>query len=172
MPNVLRYAMNVLAVRDHSEMELRRKIAAYLQSNLECENLEREALEGESTERCAVLSEFDTQVEQAVFSCRQQGWLDDERYAQRYISSRSRKGYGRQRICSELSQRGIDKSIQRVALQSCDIDWYLQAQAVANRKFGSPLPTSWQERAKVQRYLLYRGFSHDEIQSIYMNFSD
>lgn len=162
MPNVLRYAMNVLAVRDHSEMELRRKIAAYLQSNIECE----------STERCAVLSEFDAQVDQAVISCRQQGWLNDERYAERYISSRSRKGYGTQRICAELSQRGIDKSVQRVALQSCDIDWYLQAQAVANRKFGSPLPTSWQDRAKVQRYLLYRGFSPDEIQSIYMNFSD
>ncbi|NAS63650.1 recombination regulator RecX, partial [Pseudomonas syringae pv. actinidiae] len=50
--------------------------------------------------------------------------------------------------------------------------WYLQAKAVATRKFGSPLPVNWQERAKVQRYLLYRGFSHDEIQSVYMNFSD
>ncbi|MCA6999995.1 recombination regulator RecX [Dickeya solani] len=162
MSKVLRYAMNVLAVRDHSEMELRRKIAAHLQTNRECDN----------ADECSVLSELNTQIEQVVDSCRQQGWLDDARYALRYISSRCRKGYGTQRICAELSQRGIDKSTQRMALQSCDIDWYLQAKAVATRKFGSPLPMNWPERAKVQRYLLYRGFSHDEIQSVYMNFSD
>ncbi|QDX31115.1 recombination regulator RecX [Dickeya poaceiphila] len=162
MSNILRYAMNVLAVRDHSEIELRRNIAAYLQTNLECDN----------ADECYALSELNKQIEQVVASCRQQGWLDDERYAQRYIHGRCRKGYGTQRICAELSQRGIDKSIQRMALQSCNIDWYSQARTVANRKFGSPLPITWQERAKVQRYLLYRGFSHDEIQSVYMNFSD
>ncbi|MGM3159200.1 recombination regulator RecX [Dickeya undicola] len=164
MSKVLRYAMNVLAVRDHSEMELRRKIAAYLQTNRECNH--------DNADDNPALSEFDTQIEQAVDSCRQQGWLDDARYALRYISSRCRKGYGAQRICAELNQRGIDKSTQRMALQSCEIDWYLQAKTVATRKFGSPLPISWPERAKVQRYLLYRGFSHDEIQSVYMNFSD
>ncbi|RNM09661.1 recombination regulator RecX [Dickeya undicola] len=164
MSKVLRYAMNVLAVRDHSEMELRRKIAAYLQTNCECNH--------DNADDNPALSELDTQIEQAVDSCRQQGWLDDARYALRYISSRCRKGYGAQRICAELNQRGIDKSTQRMALQSCEIDWYLQAKTVATRKFGSPLPISWPERAKVQRYLLYRGFSHDEIQSVYMNFSD
>ncbi|MEI7065090.1 recombination regulator RecX [Dickeya chrysanthemi] len=162
MPNILRYVMNVLVVRDHSEMELRRKIATYLQANPECDG----------ADACSAPSEIHTQIEQAIASCKQQGWLDDGRYAQRYISSRCRKGYGSQRICAELSQRGIDKSIQRMALQSCDIDWYSQAKTVADRKFGSPLPTNWLERAKVQRYLLYRGFSHDEIQSVYMNFSD
>ncbi|MGM3172942.1 regulatory protein RecX [Dickeya lacustris] len=158
MSDILRYAMNVLAVRDHSERELRRKITAYLHSSCACAKAENGAV--------------NEQVECALNYCRQQGWLDDERYASRYISSRSRKGYGLQRIAAELHQRGIDKLTQHQALLSCDIDWQEQIKTVANRKFGTALPTDWSSRLKVQRYLLYRGFSHDDIQSLYMNFSD
>ncbi|WP_304168887.1 recombination regulator RecX [Lonsdalea britannica] len=158
MSKILRYAMNVLAVRDHSETELRRKIAAFLYSSSE-EN---------GDDSIAV----DQEIEQAIAYCAEYGWLDDKRFAQRYISSRSRKGYGVQRIRSELSQKGVDKSTQSDALRASDVDWYQLVQQVAERKFGYPLPTEWKEKAKVQRYLLYRGFSHDEIQSLYTNFSD
>ncbi|WP_035340174.1 MULTISPECIES: regulatory protein RecX [Dickeya] len=158
MSKILRYAMNVLAVRDHSERELRRKMAVYAQSAYDSADTEPGAL--------------NEQVEHVLTHCRQQGWLDDHRYACRYITSRCRKGYGLQRIVAELNQRGIDKSTQHLAVISCDIDWQLQAKTVASRKFGTTLPTDWSSRLKVQRYLLYRGFSHDDIQSMYMNFSD
>lgn len=158
MSKILRYAMNVLAVRDHSETELRRKIAAFLYSPSE-EN---------GDDSIAV----DQEIERTIAYCAEYGWLDDQRFAQRYISSRSRKGYGAQRIRSELSQKGVDKSTQSEALRRSDVDWYQLAQQVAERKFGHPLPAEWKEKAKVQRYLLYRGFSHDEIQSLYTNFSD
>ncbi|MCG8710953.1 recombination regulator RecX [Brenneria sp. 4F2] len=162
MSKPLRYAMNVLSVRDHSEVEIRRKLAAYLQKSL------ASGYKDDETAACASAED----VESAIAYCIEHGWLDDERYARRYISSRSRKGYGAQRIKAELAQKGIDKATIAVALSECDIDWCELAQAAAEKKFGHPLPVEWKEKAKLQRYLQYRGFSHEDIRAIYANFSD
>ena len=151
MNKPLRYAMNVLSVRDYSEAEIRRKCAAYLYKS--------ESAEAED-------------VDAAIAYCKEHGWLDDARYARRYINSRSRKGYGVQRIKMELSQKGIDKTILATALNESDIDWCALAKSVVERKFGHPLSDEWKDKVKHQRYLLYRGFFHEEIQSIYTNFSD
>ena len=110
-------------------------------------------------------------IEQVIAYCYQHNWLDDKRFAHSYIGSRSRKGYGAQRIRSELMQKGVDKALVQDALAECDIDWCEQAKQVAQRKFGDALPTDWKEKAKVQRYLLYRGFFQEEIQSIYRDFA-
>lgn len=159
MAKVLSYAMNLLAGRDYSEAEIRRKMAAYLPAVPDDDEPQNVALSRQ-------------EIEQAIAYCKQHGWLDDERYARRYIAGRVRKGYGVQRIRGELRQKGIEPSTLARALQACEVDWYQLAQYVAVQKFGSPLPAEWQVKVKVQRYLLYRGFSHDEIQSVYMNFSD
>lgn len=68
-------------------------------------------------------------------------------------------------------QKGVDKEVVQTALADCDIDWCEQAKEVAQRKFGEPLPKEWKDKAKVQRYLLYRGFFQEEIQSIYRDFA-
>ncbi|WP_192459240.1 recombination regulator RecX [Musicola keenii] len=162
MTKLLRYAMNILAIRDHSEWELRRKIAAQLQNDLAIECCDEEA----------VSAHEGSYIEQVIDYCKQHAWLDDRAFASRYIRSRSRKGYGSQRICAELTQKGIDKHTQRDVLLASDIDWYQLAKTSATRKFGMPLSSDWKEKVKVQRYLLYRGFTSDEIQSVYMNFSD
>ncbi|PWC12622.1 recombination regulator RecX [Brenneria corticis] len=165
MSKPLRYAMNVLSVRDHSEVEIRRKLAAYQHKAVTAEadaDVYAEEMAARSVE----------EIESAIAYCTDHGWLDDERFARRYISGRSLKGYGMQRIRAELSQKGIDKAIIAAALAECDIDWCELAKSAAERKFGPLLPVEWKEKAKLQRYLLYRGFSHEEIQSIYANFSD
>nr|WP_113868619.1 recombination regulator RecX [Brenneria salicis]NMN92491.1 regulatory protein [Brenneria salicis ATCC 15712 = DSM 30166]RBP59364.1 regulatory protein [Brenneria salicis ATCC 15712 = DSM 30166]RLM31275.1 recombination regulator RecX [Brenneria salicis ATCC 15712 = DSM 30166] len=162
MSKSLRYAMNVLAVRDHSEVEIRRKLAAYLHKSAPDE-ADPDDIAGKVSRE---------EIESAIHYCTEHGWLDDERFTRRYISSRSRKGYGTQRIRAELSQKGIDKETITAAFNTCDIDWCELAKSAAERKFGYPLPDEWKEKVKLQRYLLYRGFFHEEIQSVYTNFSD
>ncbi|EHD20440.1 MULTISPECIES: recombination regulator RecX [Brenneria] len=161
MSKPLRYAMNVLSVRDHSEVEIRRKLAAYQHRAVTAE------ADADEMAACSV-----EEIESAIAYCTDHGWLDDERFARRYIRGRSLKGLGMQRIRAELRQKGIDKAIIAAALAECDIDWCELAKSAAERKFGPLLPVEWKEKAKLQRYLLYRGFSHEEIQSIYANFSD
>ncbi|WP_409311134.1 recombination regulator RecX [Pectobacterium sp. B1J-3] len=162
MSKPLRYAMNVLAVRDHSEFEIRRKLAAYLYQPERTDGALNDVKKNVSAE----------EIESVILYCTEHGWLDDGRFACRYIRSRSRKGYGSQRIRAELSQKGIDKETISTAFDESDIDWCELAKSIAERKFGYPLPVEWKEKVKLQRYLLYRGFFHEEIQSVYANFSD
>ncbi|CAM3584516.1 MULTISPECIES: recombination regulator RecX [Yersinia] len=109
-------------------------------------------------------------IDEVIAYCYQHNWLDDARFATSYINSRSRKGYGVQRIRSELLQKGIEKEQAQTAFEISEIDWCQLAKEVAQRKFGETLPVEWKEKAKVQRYLLYRGFFQEEIQSIYNDF--
>ncbi|QHM72203.1 regulatory protein RecX [Mixta intestinalis] len=153
-------ATRILAMRDHSEAEFRRKItqsvarAATFRPGEQAEEIPAELLE------------------QVVAWCYEHQWLDDVRFAQRFVASRSRKGYGPQRIRMELAQKGIGRDLAENALAEADIDWAARAFDVAERKFGLPLPQEWKEKAKVQRYLQAKGFFMEDIQSIFRNYSD
>ncbi|MEG0739975.1 recombination regulator RecX [Hafnia alvei] len=146
MTETLNRAMRLLAQRDHSETELRRKLAAQ------------------------DVSEED--VEQAIAYCHEHNWLDDRRFAERYLVMRSQKGYGVQRIQQELGMKGIARDLIHDAFASSDIDWSVLAKQTAHRKFGQTLPQEWKEKAKVQRFLLYRGFFQEEIYAVFSNLSD
>ncbi|OFS11535.1 recombination regulator RecX [Hafnia sp. HMSC23F03] len=146
MTETLNRAMRLLAQRDHSETELRRKLAAQ------------------------DVSEED--VEQAIAYCHEHHWLDDRRFAERYLVMRSQKGYGVQRIQQELGMKGIARDLIHDAFASSDIDWCALAKQTAHRKFGQTLPEEWKEKAKVQRFLLYRGFFQEEIYAVFSNLSD
>ncbi|WP_306587702.1 recombination regulator RecX [Hafnia paralvei] len=146
MTETLNRAMRLLAQRDHSETELRRKLAAQ------------------------DVSEED--VEQAIAYCHEHHWLDDRRFAERYLVMRSQKGYGVQRIQQELGMKGIARELIHDAFVSSDIDWCALAKQTAHRKFGQTLPQEWKEKAKVQRFLLYRGFFQEEIYAVFSNLSD
>ncbi|NDJ56635.1 regulatory protein RecX [Enterobacteriaceae bacterium 4M9] len=146
-------AMRILAMRDHGEQELRRKLAATLGDGAD----ERDATPDD--------------LERVIAQCLEHHWIDDERFAQRYLAGRSRKGYGPQRIRQELQQKGVLREYIDAALAASETDWEAQAQVTAEKKFGSPLPAHFPEKAKVQRFLLYRGFYMEDIQSIYRNFN-
>ncbi|WP_431223654.1 recombination regulator RecX [Serratia sp. L9] len=157
-------AMRLLSQRDHSETELRRKLAAQpFVANAKCAGSPSSEPLEEPVDPAI--------IEQVVAYCYQHNWLDDRRFANSFIASRSRKGYGAQRIRSELMQKGVEKEIVQAALAECEIDWCEQAREIALRKFGDPLPVEWKEKTKVLRYLLYRGFYQEEIQSIYRDFA-
>ncbi len=75
-------AIRILAMRDHSEQELRRKLVAPVMSKNG-----PEALDATPDE-----------LEQVVAWCIENRYLDDNRFVGQFIASRSRKGYGPARI--------------------------------------------------------------------------
>jgi regulatory protein len=91
----------------------------------------------------------------------------DERFAEAYLRQRSQKGYGPQRIAAELRERGIEDSLISEAFRRAEgegeVDWFELAAGVYQKKFGSEPPDGMKERAKRQRFMLYRGFSHEQI---------
>ncbi|EKZ5695727.1 recombination regulator RecX [Klebsiella quasipneumoniae] len=149
-------AIRILAMRDHSVQELRRKLAAPVMSKNGPEALD-------------VTPE---ELEQVVAWCIENRYLDDNRFVGQFIASRSRKGYGPARIRQELSQKGIARQAVEQAMRECDIDWVSLARAQAQRKYGEPLPSAFAEKVKIQRFLLYRGYLMEDIQEIWRNFAD
>ncbi|GBU13951.1 recombination regulator RecX [Enterobacterales bacterium] len=182
-------AMRLLSQRDHGEMELRRKLqtppiafnkptyskpakTSARKSTLSFSKEWQEEEAQKKNERQIPEDISPEHVQAVIDYCYQHNWLDDAKFADRYISGRSNKGYGAQRIRSELQQKGVDKEIITTALENTDVDWCAIAHDLAVRKFDEPLPTDWKEKSKVMRYLLYRGFFNEEIQSIYRDFDD
>lgn len=182
-------AMRLLSQRDHGEMELRKKLLtppvafskptytkpAKPKAQKSTLSFSKEWQEEEAQNNVSRQPPEDISpehVQSVIEYCYQHNWLDDAKFADRYMSGRSRKGYGAQRIRSELQQKGVDKEIISEAFENSEIDWCALARDIAVRKFGEPLPVDWKEKSKVLRYLLYRGFFQEEIQSIYRDFDD
>jgi regulatory protein len=152
-------AMRILAQRDHGREELRRKLQQSVQRVAWIQKKEPEII-------------TDEQLEKVLNWCMENGWLSDERFTERFIESRSRKGFGSQRIRLELAQKGIDREAIDLAMEQTNIDWSDCAAQLAERKFGHPLPKEWKEKAKVLRYLQSKGFMSEDIQAIFRNFDD
>ena len=128
--------MRLLARREHSACELKRKLAQ------------------------RGISEED--AESAVAELNKAGWQSDVRYAEMLVRSRMSQGYGPVRIEAELTQAGVADEGIREALRNAGADWTALAIAAQRRHF-STLPKSPAERAKQYRYLAGRGFDSPQI---------
>ncbi len=105
-------------------------------------------------------------VEMVVERLLQEQWLDESRYAESFVRSQVNKGYGPFRIRQTLQQRGIAEHDIVAALEPYEADWLESALMVRQKKFGNQPATSAKERAKQQRFLLYRGFTHEQIRMV------
>jgi len=130
--DALAAAMDLLAARDHSRRELRRKLARRVSDN-------------------AV-------VEHVLADLEQQGLISDRRFAETYVDQRCRKGFGPLRIRAELAERGIDSGVVADCLDVDESVWCELLADVARRKFGSEPVADRREIAKRGRFLEQRGF--------------
>ena len=108
-----------------------------------------------------------TVVEDEVARLADEGLQSDTRFAESFVQSRISQGKGPVRIRADLSQRGIREGILDAALEAADVDWFELAVAERVKKFGSDAPTDVREKARQMRFLQYRGFEQDHIQSAF-----
>ena len=128
-------ALKYLSSREHSRLELARKLAAYAQDDDDIDAL------------------LDW-LEAAKF-------LSQERFSESLVHRRSGR-YGNNRILSELQSHGIDGETLAESRQLLTQDESQRACEVLRRKF-AVAPEDMQARAKCQRVLLQRGFSSRAI---------
>lgn len=130
-------ALRLLARREHSRLELTRKL---LQRQLPKAVIE------------TVLDEY-----------QQQDWLSDERFAQAYTRQRIEAGYGLLRITGELSQRGVSENTDTLKAMTLQ-GWCDQAMQLRRKRFGlSDLGEQLEERLRQMRFLQRRGFTQEQI---------
>jgi len=131
-------ALKLLVRREHSALELKRKLTA----------------------RGIAPDEAAAAVEHAAA----EGWQNDGRYAGMLVRTRVANGFGPVRIEAELEVAGVPAEQIRAALDDAAVDWRELAIAVHAKKFGA-LPRTSAERAKHYRYLQGRGFDSAQISS-------
>jgi regulatory protein len=138
-PACKRTALDLLARREHSRLELERKLAA---------------------------RDFpDTVIAAALDALEQSGVLVTARFAESFIRSRVAKGQGPLRIRAELAQRGVAEAAAEELLRSADVDWLALTRTVRRKRFGADPPRDYQERARQARFLQYRGFDSAAVRA-------
>ncbi|HEU4591388.1 MAG TPA: regulatory protein RecX [Steroidobacteraceae bacterium] len=134
------YAVSLLARRDYSTRELKKKLAAR-----------------GYTEHA---------YEVVVDDLESMGKISDERFGQNVVAYRARRGHGPARIRHELQKSGLSRSEIDGAVKGEDApDFLALAKATRIRKFGPEIPKDRKERARQARFLQYRGFSNDHIRA-------
>lgn len=128
-------AMNYLALREHSQLELRNRL--------------RQKCESEEV------------ITQALQQLAKEGLQSDERFADVFVRMRYRQGKGPRHIAMELSERGVATEYKSAAL--AEHDWFALCREVRERRFGLSATESPKEKARQLRFLQYRGFTSDQI---------
>ncbi|MGQ0750887.1 MAG: recombination regulator RecX [Betaproteobacteria bacterium] len=128
-------ALRLLARREHTRLELKRKLAAHAEDGGEIEKL---------------LDELTTR-----------GWLAEARVAEQVIHTR-RGRYGSRRIRQELLARGVAEEIVAAALPQLKESELDAARAIWRRKFKAP-PSDRAEHARQVRFMQGRGFAMETI---------
>lgn len=93
------------------------------------------------------------------------GLQSDRRFAGSFVQSRINQGKGPVRIRQELKERGIRPEVVDDAFNEAEEDWFALALEIRVKKFGPELPGEFKEKARQMRFLQYRGFEQEHIQS-------
>lgn len=99
----------------------------------------------------------------------QEGLINEQRFTENYIYWRKEKGFGPLRISAELQARGILPEMIAEHLQITDNAWLEKARKVWQKQFKCKLPEDFKLRAKQMRFLQCRGFTQEQIESVFGN---
>lgn len=101
----------------------------------------------------------------------QAGYINESRFSENYLRYRRAKGYGPLRIIMELEARGITPEMIAEQVEITDNAWVLEAQKTWQKHFKSK-PTDFKSKAKQMRFLLNRGFTREQIKSVFKDDED
>jgi len=120
----------------------------------------RDRSEGEVIEKL-INAGFDKDIAQeAASALKILGYIDDNRYARKYITDRLKnKAMSRKAIRFELERKGISSQIIEEALSETEVNEDEIALRTAKKKFGKYDVKDEKVRQKIMRYLCHKGFS-------------
>jgi len=130
-------ALRFLSMREHSRLELKRKLA-------------RHAEEGDDIE---ALLDF----------LEKNNWLSQERFAESLIHRKASR-YGNSRVMAELQSHGVNGEALAELKSSLAESETARALEVWQRKFGTVAQDA-AERSKQMRFLMARGFSSSAVRA-------
>lgn len=137
-PSLRERALKLLAGREHSRLELRRKLSPHAESPEQLETL---------------LDELTRKSQQS-----------DERFAELRSRVLSRK-YGSRRIAYDLRAKGVSQEVIEASVTEARGTDIARAREAWRKRFRAP-PANALEKARQMRFLQSRGFSFDVIRVV------
>lgn len=137
-PSLKTRALGYLARREHSRLELEKKLAPRVQDPVELSAM----LDG----------------------LEQLGFLSAQRMVEQVVQVR-RKKFGSQRIVHELREKGLDEDLIAAALPELKETELNAAREVWRKRFAAP-PADAKEHGRQMRFLLSRGFTPEVIREV------
>lgn len=134
-------AMNYLARREHAAGELREKLVR---------RFDAPAL-----------------IDEVISKLAEEKLQSDERFTEAFVAMRRRQGKGPMRILQELQQKGVAGELIEVFVDASDGEWNDLAREVREKRFGSEPPQLPKEKARQMRFLQYRGFTAEQVRSLF-----
>ena len=104
-------------------------------------------------------------IEEVVKKLAVNNILNDERFAEMYLNSRARKGFGPKKIEMELNSRKVETSFISNAIAEYE-NWTENAKNELLKKFKGVKPTDYNSKMKQKQFLFNRGFSSQIIERI------
>lgn len=151
-------ALQLLAQREHSRLELRRKLLRRVRDDARHDDT---AVQGTPADRQA-------EVDAVLDWLQAHRYLSDERFVESRVHARAAR-FGNLRIRQELSQHGVELT-PAIAGDLRDSE-KARAREVQQRKFGSP-PATPADRARQARFLAGRGFSAEVVWQVLRGTAD
>ena len=134
-PSLRARALRLLARREHSREELRRKLSVHAQ-------------EGED-------------VTVLLDDLAAKGWLSDARFAEHAARAKARR-FGPLKVAHFLKARGIADEIISAGVRAAGVDGKANIEAIWRSRFRE-LPADERDKGRQVRFLQGRGFPLDEI---------
>ena len=94
--------------------------------------------------------------------------INDYRFAELYVMSRKRKGFGPTKIAFELLGKGINESVSKEVISN-EGGWNQVAKKVFTKKFKEGPCQEPKLKLKQKSFLKNRGFTFREIESVFAN---
>ena len=138
-PTPVQRALGLLTRREHSRLELARK--------LQQRGVERD------------------QAEAVIGKLAEAGWQDDARFAESLLRSRAGNGYGPGYIRAELATHGLGSEAIAAAMDGFEGDWIENARDLLQRRHPQALAGDREARRKAMDFLLRRGFAMEHVRA-------
>ena len=133
-------ALDLLSRREHSSKEIREKLILRFDD-------------------IVIINSVITKLEE-------NNLINDTRFAEAYVSSRKRKGFGPKKITFELLSKGVSESVANRIIDE-EGGWKRAAKLAFTKKFKNGLSSDVKNSLKQKSFLKNRGFGFKEIESVF-----
>lgn len=150
------------------DREIRKKTYTPRQAKLKLENYcaYQERSQQEVRDKLYDMGLHENEVENIIADLISENFLNEERFVKAYVSGKFKiKHWGKIKIIQHLKLKKISNPLIKIGLQEIEYDEYIQTikDTIGKKIKEYNIPLSYQDKAKLVRYVQSKGFENELI---------